>query len=85
MPQQKNTCPGGLEHYNFSRLFLGHHYCTLSLSDLLLGVEKKIFRRINAFSLYELYGYAPVREPLPRGPSNLQFWYTIPWSSLLNT
>ena len=30
------------------------HYYTLSLSDLCLGIEKN-----NAFSLYNLYAYAP--------------------------
>ena len=44
--------------YNFARLFLGHHYHTLSLSDECLGVEKKSFQEIMHFSLYDLYGRA---------------------------
>ena len=39
----------------------------LGLSDLCLGVEKKIVKKINAFLLYDLYGHALAREPLPRG------------------
>ena len=30
----KNSRPGGDEIYNFGRLFLGHNYYTLSLSDI---------------------------------------------------
>ena len=41
--QRKNPYPGVHEIYNFGRPFLGHHYCILSLSDLCLGIEKKIF------------------------------------------
>ena len=36
------ACPGGHEINNFGRLFLGYHYYIHSLSDLCLGVEKKI-------------------------------------------
>ena len=35
--------PGGSRDYNLSRLFIGHYYNTLSLSDLCPGVEQKIF------------------------------------------
>ena len=34
MPSTKTSGPGGHEIYNFGRPFLGHHYYTLSLSDL---------------------------------------------------
>ena len=43
-PQHKNPCRGGHEFYNFGRLFLGHHYYKLSLSDLCLGIEKNILQ-----------------------------------------
>ena len=43
-PLHKNPCPRGHEIYNFGRPFLGYHYYILSLSDLCLGVEKKIFK-----------------------------------------
>ena len=33
----KNPCPGGHEIHNFGEPFLGHHYHTLSLSNLCLG------------------------------------------------
>ena len=39
----------GNEIYNFGRPFLGHHYLILSLSDLLMGEEKKIFKEILHF------------------------------------
>ena len=38
----QDPCPGGHEIYNFGRIFLGHHYHILSLSDVCLRVEKKI-------------------------------------------
>ena len=47
--QHKNPCPGGHENYNFGGPLLGHDYKTLSLSDLCLGVEKKIFKEIMYF------------------------------------
>ena len=46
-----NCCPGGNESYNFGRPFLGHHYYIHGLSDLCLGVEKKIFKDIQQFTL----------------------------------
>ena len=36
--------------YNFGRPFLGHHNYILGLSDLCLGVEKKIFKEIMQFN-----------------------------------
>ena len=48
-PKHKNPCPGGHEIYNFVRPFLVHHYYILSLFDLCLGVEKKIFKEIMYF------------------------------------
>ena len=45
----KNPCPEGHEIYNFGGLFLGYHYYTLSMSDLCLGVDKKIFMEIIYF------------------------------------
>ena len=44
-----DLCPGGHEIYNFGRPFLCHHNYILSLSDLCLGVEKKIFKEIMHF------------------------------------
>ena len=53
MPKHKNPCPVGHKSYNFGRPFLGHHYytCILSLSDLCLGEEKKIFKEICIFTI----------------------------------
>ena len=42
----KNPSTRGYEVYNFGRPFHCHHYYTLRLSDLCLGVEKKIFKEI---------------------------------------
>ena len=44
--------------YNKRRPFLGHHYYIISLSDVCLGVEKKIFKEINCFH-YETYFVTP--------------------------
>ena len=59
------TC--GQEIYNFGRSFLGHHYYTLSLSDLKLGAEKKILKEIkhSYYMTYLIYGDALAQEPLP--------------------
>ena len=55
------------------------------LMELCLEVEKKIFKRNNAVSLYNLYGHAPAYEPLFQGSWNFQFMWTLHWSSLLCT
>ena len=60
-----HPCPGGHEIYHFGRPFLGHHYNTLSLSYLSLGVEK-IIKEIMHFH-YMTYGNAHAQEPLPWG------------------
>ena len=46
--QHKNPCPVGHEIYNFDRPFFGHHYYRyiLSLSDLCMGIEQKIFKEV---------------------------------------
>ena len=62
-PQHKNPCPRSNEIYNFGRPFIGHHYNILGLSDLCLGVKKKIFKEKNAFSLYDLH--PGTRTPAP--------------------
>ena len=84
-PQRKNPCPGGHEIYNFGRPFLSNHYVIFSLSELCLEVEKKIFKRNNAVSLYNMYGHALAYEPLFQGSWNFQFRQTLHWSSLLCT
>ena len=48
-PEHKNPFPRGHEIYNFGTPFLSHHYYTLSLFDLCLGVEKKIFQGIMQY------------------------------------
>ena len=45
-PYHKDPCPRVHEIYNFGRTFLGHHYYILILSDICMGVEKKIFIEI---------------------------------------
>ena len=51
-PQLKNLRPEDHEINNFDRNFLGHHYHILGLSDLCLGVEKKIFKEMHQFNLF---------------------------------
>ena len=62
-----NPCPGDHEILHLGRLFLGYHYYIFCLSDLFLGVEKKIFKRYYAFSLYDLYDNTLVQVPLSQG------------------
>ena len=42
---QKTPTPGYYEIYYFGEIFLGHHYYLLSLSDLCLGVEKRLSKK----------------------------------------
>ena len=49
MPKHQNPCPWSNEIYNLGRFFLLHHYYTLSLSDICLGVEKMIYKEIMHF------------------------------------
>ena len=48
-PLHKNPCPRGHEIYNFGRTFLGHPYYILCLSELCLGVQKKILKELMHF------------------------------------
>ena len=72
---QHKPCPGCHEIYNFGITFLGHHYYILDVSDLCLGVEKKIFREIQQFYTF----YPQITSPLRRGPWNLQFLDSLPY------
>ena len=66
MPQRKNFAPtGGHERYNFGRPFLVHHYYIHSLSDLCLGVEKKIFKEIIHFHHVTFMTTSQPRIPAP--------------------
>ena len=56
---------GGQESYNFRRVFLGHHYYILSLSDLCLGVEKGIFKNIRIFTMTLIWPRPSTRTPVP--------------------
>ena len=49
MDKHQNPIPGGHEIHNFGRPFLVHKSYLLSLSDLSLGVEKKIFNEVMHF------------------------------------
>ena len=73
-----STRPGGHEIYNLDKLFFGHHYYTLSLSDQGLREENKI--RNNSCSLYDLFGHALAQEFLPWESWNLQYWWTFLWT-----
>ena len=72
-PWHQNLSPGDHEIYNFGRPFLGHHYYIPSLSDLSLGVEKKIFKEIMYFH-YMTYTATPYRKnPCPRNHERYNF------------
>ena len=67
-PIKGTPAPRGDEIYNFGRCFLAHRYYIFSLFAFFPGVKKKILKRNNAFSLYDLVGSHPVRgTPAPRG------------------
>ena len=86
MAQYKNSCPKGHKIYNFGRPFLGHHYYILSLSDLCMGADKKIFKEIMHFH-YTGMSYlttAQHKNPCPKGDRFLVIstirMYLIVWS-----
>ena len=55
------------EIYNFGTPFLGHHYYTLSLFDLRLGVEKKIVKEIMQFHYMTYMTTLQHKNPCPWG------------------
>ena len=65
--QHKNPCPGSQDIHNIGGPFLGYRYYTLSLSDLSLGVERKILKKIIIYFLNKLYGHTLAQDPLPQG------------------
>ena len=67
-PLQKNPCPGGHEIYNFGRPVLGYRYYILGLSDLCLGVEKKIFKDLMHFHYRTLKATPQQKNPYPWVP-----------------
>ena len=55
------------EIYNLGNLFLGHHYYILGLSNLWMGVEKKILKEIMHFH-HTTYMATPLhKNPCPGG------------------
>ena len=48
--QYTTPCPGVHRIYNFGEPFLGHHYYTLSVSDLCLGEAYILFYRLSFHS-----------------------------------
>ena len=71
MPLHKNPGPEGLQINNFGRPSLDRHNYTLSLADLCLGVEKKIFKRNNAFTVYDLW---PCPSRITSCPGGHEIW-----------
>ena len=53
-PWHKTDCPRGHEIYTLGRLFFPHHYFILSLLDISLGEEKKVFFLKRHFYDHEL-------------------------------
>ena len=65
-PLHKNPCVRGHEIYSFGRPFLGHYYYILGLSDLCLGVEKKILKEIMHFHYMTcIMPHPSTRTPAP--------------------
>ena len=67
MPKHKNPCPRGHEIYNFGTPFLGHHHYIRGLSDLCLGIEKKIFKEVMHFHYMTYMATSQHKNPCPRG------------------
>ena len=62
----RNPCPEC--HKSFGRPFHGHHYYILSLSDLWLGVEKKLFKEIMHFTVRLIWQHPrAIKNLLPGG------------------
>ena len=59
--------PRRYETYNFSTLFIVHHYNILSLSDLCLRLEKKIFKYIRHFHYLDFMATLLNKNPCPEG------------------
>ena len=55
----QEPCPR--DHEIFGWLFLGHHYLKLRLSDLCLGVEKKILKEC-IFTIWLIWPYLSARS-----------------------
>ena len=66
-PWHMNPCPGYHESYNFGRSFHGHQYFILNLSDLCMGVEKKIFEEIMHFHYMTYMATPQHKNPCPEG------------------
>ena len=62
-PNTRTSASGGYGIYNFGRLFLGPHYYTFSLSDLLQVVEKKILKEIMHFPLLLIWPHLSRKIP----------------------
>ena len=54
MTHHKYPCPVVDEIYNFGILFLGHYYCTFSLSESCPTVEKQMFNEKYQFHAFYL-------------------------------
>ena len=65
---------------NFGRPFLGHHNIILSLSDLCLGVEKKIFKEIMHFHyryILLIWPRPSIRTPTLNFLCSLHIWVSF--------
>ena len=77
MPERRNPCPRSHEIYKFCRPFFDHHYYIFSLSDLCLGVEKKIFLRNTSILHFLPQNYLPLWMGVMKW--NLQFLVSLPY------
>ena len=58
---------------------IDHNYLNYSLSDVCLGVEKKISKEIQVMHSHKTRPY-PSTSTSSLGYFNSQFWLTFPWS-----
>ena len=70
-PLRKNPCSGNLESYYSGRPFLGYNYYIYSLSDICMGVKKKIFKEIMYFH-YMTYMTKPEHKNPGPGVTNFR-------------
>ena len=72
MSRHKNPCPGVHLIYNFGRLFLGHHYYILNLSDPYPSVYKKRRRKMHFQYTCMTYMTTPLhKNPFAGGQETL--------------
>ena len=57
----KNSCPGSHEIYNLGRPILCYHYYLLSLSDVCMGLGKKILKEKRIYTIWVIWPHPSIR------------------------